>query len=48
MPFALAITHRELALIETKDTRAREAHAEEARRLFLACGAVHDAENLRL
>ena len=46
MPYALAIAHREMALLDPKDTPARHAHSERARSLFLACGAVQDAENL--
>ena len=45
MPYALAIAHREMARLDPKDTLARHAHTERARGLFLACGAVQDAEN---
>ncbi len=45
MPYALAITHREMARLDPKDTPARHAHTERARALFLACGAVQDAGN---
>ena len=45
MPYALAITHREMARLDPADTPARHAHVERARGLFLTCGALQDAEN---
>jgi class 3 adenylate cyclase/tetratricopeptide (TPR) repeat protein len=46
MSFACAIGHREIARLERSDQAARQAHVDEARRLFNACGAVMDAERL--
>jgi class 3 adenylate cyclase/tetratricopeptide (TPR) repeat protein len=46
MPYALAIAHREIALLDEEGTPARRGHVEQARALFGQCGAAKDAERL--
>jgi len=46
MPYAAAIAHREIARLDRPDAPARQAHLDEARKLFEQCGAVNDAARL--
>jgi hypothetical protein len=46
MPFALAITHREIARLEAAGTPEQRSHVERARQLFAQCGAIEDVKRL--